>query len=84
MNNQTKVLQLTHCSQCIIWDIVSQLSPGSVATDPVIWGMLQHSITCFKTFTALKLHVCGTSKGDENQADRCPFQMKSTLVAFPE
>ena len=34
------------------------------------------------TFTALKLHVWGTSKPDENQADKWPFQMKSTLVAF--
>ena len=58
------------CSHCIFWGIVLQLSPSSVATDPVIWGMLQHLTPCFKTFTALKLHVCGTSKPDENQADR--------------
>ena len=49
---------------------VLRLSPGIVATDPVIWGMLQHLIPCFKTFTALKLHVCGSSEPDENQADR--------------
>ena len=58
------------CYQCIFWDIVLQWSPGSVATDPGIWGMLQHFAPCFKTFTALKLHVCWTSKPDENQADR--------------
>ena len=36
-----------------------------------------------KHFTVLKLHVCGTSNPDENQADRWLFQMKSTLVVFP-
>ena len=54
-----------------LWDIVfALLFHGSVATDPVIWGMLQHLTLCFKTFAALKLHVCETSKPDENQTDR--------------
>ena len=48
---------------------------SAVATDPWIY-----LTSCFKTFTALKLHVCGTSKPGKNQAGRWPFQMKSTLV----
>ena len=55
----------------IFWDIVLQLSHGSVATAPVIWGIYVATLTpCFKTFTALKLYVRGTSRPDENQADR--------------
>ena len=39
-----------------------QLSYGNVATNPVIWGILQHLTPPFKTFTALELNVCGTLK----------------------
>ena len=62
-----------------IGDIMLQLSLGSAATNPVVWGMLQHPVR-----NILKLHACGTSKPDEIQADSWPFQMKSTLVVFAE
>ena len=58
---QAKVLQLTQCSQCIFWDVGFQLSPGSVATDPVVWYMLQHLTPVFKhllflNYIRVKLH----------------------------
>ena len=62
MINQAKVLQLTPLFPMYILEhcVQLQLSHGSVATDPVIWGILQHLTPCFKTFTALNLRVCGT------------------------
>ena len=56
--------------------VVLQLSLGDM-------GHVQHLTPCFKTFTALKLQVYEDLKRAENQTDRFPVQMKSTLVAFP-
>ena len=50
--NQAKVLQLT-AADPVVPNVYSgtfhvlRLSPGIVATDPVIWGMLQHLDTLF-------------------------------------
>ena len=53
--NQAKVLKRTPLFPMYILGHCFKLFPGGVATDPVIWGMLQHLLL-------LKLHLCSQMK----------------------